>query len=630
MEKQLMITDEVLADLKASGICSIDAEWDPDAEIHEHDFELWGCGLSYFKGDEIIAHWVRLREDIQKLLNFVCEEQIPVVAHFGQADITAFLGARYDFPKDPDVRCTAIAFNMLYDELPESFLNLKKVLVPRFLNYTREGYMEASQDGPDTERFEIYAKYDVIDQIRLYKIAEEKLKALQLFSTYLLITKSIVPFSEMIMEGMPFCIDEAENLYHEFRNLQDKLEQSIYERIGRVNLASPTQLTRVLYKECKYYVKGLRKTAKGQIKTDAENIEKLAVKYPVCEMISAWRTCSKMIATYIDPFTEMYDKYGRVYDYFYLTGKTGRTSTKRFQLIPRNLGKNIRHSDHLKAEFSNLKLRRMFKAPEGKKLVVADYSSLEYRFAAIVAPEPAMIEMYQTYVCGMCNHTGKSNIPVKICPKCGETKNFKHGQDLHAAVRDAANAVGAGIDRDKAKNVSFCTIFNGTAFRLASMLALPVTACEKIQNSLFSKFPGIKQWHERTEKDLETKGYVKGIFGRRRKVDLKKRLEGKPSDKHVWIRKGCINELVNFPCQGGGCILGQIALRNTRNRLKKEGLWDRAKIICFIHDEIVIECDEDIAEQVLDILKYEMEHAVELPVPFSAEGSTAINWNDAK
>jgi len=629
----MFILEEHKNAILESGIVSLDIEYNPDSEYHDKDFRnnFWGNGLSYWKDGEIMSFWITDLEIIQELLDFLVDNDIEICGHYFQSDLVGYYGAGFKFKKDPIIRCTCIAFNFIFDEFEDKDLGLK-ALAKNFLGKDRDSFQESVSYGQHSPEFAQYAREDVEDQLKLYKFAEEKLKKLGLYDTYLIVTESVVPFAEMIKAGMPFDIDAAEDLFHKFCVLQDGIEDKIYEIIGRVDLNSPKQLQNRLFKELRYSVQGLKKNKTGY-STGAENIEKLALKYPAAELLSAYRSCEKAVNTYLQPFLEQYEEHGRVYDFFFLNSKTGRTRTKRFQLIPKEMGKNIRHSETLKAYFKDLKLRKMFKAREGKKLVVRDFSSLEYRTSAIAANDKVLIELYQTYEC-KCGCTGKSSKYVDKCPDCGTLEGkktgFQQGKDLHQFVCDVANSVGARIDRDKAKNVSFCTVFYGTAFRLSQMLNLPKNLCQQIQDALLSRFQGIKKWHSDTERIVDTTGEVRCFMGRRRKVNLKERLKGKPQENHIWIRKGCVNELINVTAQAPGCIIGQIAVQNFRKRMIKEELWDKVDIICFVHDEIVLEADEDIAEYCNTVLEYEMRSAVECDVPFPSEGGLFDDWNEAK
>jgi len=637
-EETLMINEFKLEEHKEnilkSGIVSLDIEFNPDASPHQKDFRehFWGNGLSYWKGDEVISFWITDKEVIQETLDFLVENHIEIVAHYAQSDIVGYLGAGFTFKEDPIIKCTCIAYNFIYDEWDDKDLGLK-TLSKVFLGKDRADFQESQSYGKDSPEFIQYAREDVEDQLRLYKMAEAKLKQLDLYDTYTIVSNSVMPFADMISAGIPFDPDAAEDLYHKFCILQEEVEENIYKIIGRVDLNSPKQMQNRLFKELRYTAKGLA-TNKTGYSTGAENIEKLAVKYPACELLSANRSCEKAVSTYLEPFLIQYEELGRVYDFFFLNSKTGRTRSKRIQLIPNEMGKNIRHNETLKAAFNDLILRRMFKAGKGKKLVVRDYASLEYRTSAIAANDAVMIELYQSYEC-KCGCKGKSSKYVEKCPECGTPEGkktgFTQGKDLHQFVCDVANSVGAGINRQKAKNVSFCTIFYGTAFRLSQMLGLPVDLCEKIQNSLLSRFQGIRNWHKQAERIVDTTGEVRCFMGRRRKVNLKERLANGKEENAKWIRKGAVNELINIGAQAPGCIIGQIAMQNFRKRMINKGWWKtKANIIIFCHDEIIVECDEDIAEEINEILKYEMVKAVECEVPFSTEGGVFNSWDEAK
>ena len=634
-----IMTNEVISNLIKSGVCSIDAEHDPKAFIQDSDFDLWGAGLSYLVDGKIVTHWLTERDDIQTALDVVCDNDLKMVCHFGQADITMFLGANYTFKKDPDVRCTAIAYNMLNENRSQSELGLKGGLLPRILKRTRAGFMECAANGPETDVFIQYAKDDVYDQLELYMIAEKALKEQNLYEVYKLVTKSIVPFSDMIYEGMPFSMENAEELYHKFTTLEEELEHAIYGAIGYIDLGSSAQLANRLFKQLRYSHKmdKMKKTKTGY-STGIENLKILAEKYEAAELLVAWRTCSKMKSTYIDPFCEQAERYGRVFDNWFLTSTTGRTKTKRFQLIPNGLGKNIKHNTTVKAAFSDLKLRKMIKAEEGHDLVVVDFSSLEYRTAAVASNDQKLINMYQAYKCSACGESGKSNKPIYCCPKCNAVEEFKHGEDLHSFMRDVSNRYGAGIDRSQAKGVSFCIVFGGGAWKLSQMLGLDERTCEKIMRALLDEFSGIEKWQKDMERKTKqgNKVETRDFFGRRRQIDIQERIAKDPYGNANNVRNKAKNELINFECQSPGCIICQIALRKTRQTLKDKGLWDMpdgrkgGRIVSMVHDELVLHAPSEIAEQVLEVTKDCMGNAITCAVPFNVEGDIAKTYAEAK
>lgn len=640
------LNEDIKEKILKSGICSLDIEYNPDYFYNDPEFKenFWGTGLSYYVGEEIEAFWIRDRDTIQSLLDFLTENSIPIVGHFFQSDITGFLAAGFTFKKDPIAYCTLIAVNFLNEELSDGQTGLK-TLVGKLLGKERTSFLENCGYGPESPEFELYAKDDVIDQLSLFKILQEQLEKEDLWDAYAIVTASVVPFGEMAFTGMPFDPDAAEDLYYKYSILEEELIENIYKHIGRINLNSPKQLSKRLFSEGKYHCPGLAVTEGGDYSTNFQNIEKLAEKYPVFELLSAKRTCSKAINTYLENFVSMYSKYGRVFDTYLLHSATGRTRTRVLQLLPKDPGDKIIHNQSLKDALSDLKMRKVFKASPGKVLISADLSSAEYRYAAVSSQDKKMIEMYKYYECKECGHTGSSGHVLRVCPKCGHSgSNFSQGRDLHAFMRDVSNRNGANIDRNRAKGVSFCIIFNGTPNKLMTILNLPYNNCKKIQTALLNEFKGINEWQQEVRNLIDNRPLLKSpsgktytnpycevrdIFGRRRRVNMEERLR-KGADNTVWVKKEAANQLINFKCQSPTCIHVQIALKNFRRRMIDEGLWGKVKVINMVHDQIDVECDEDIANEIAEKLRFEMENAVDIGIPTPSDCSIARNYVDCK
>lgn len=624
--------NEMIDFAKIAGICSLDNEWSPETIYHEEGFDLHGMGFSTTTPEgEVVAEYYTERQDIQKVLDELTEAGVGIVGHYFHNDIMAFWGAGYKFNHgDPLVLDTSIAYNLLFEELKENELGLKK-LVPKFLGYTIPTFEECSDDM-DSQVFIDYAKRDVITQLELYLKAKPELEKEDLHGVFKILCQSTVAFADVMFQGFHFDIDAAEEVFNKLCIIRDELEELITKQIGTVNLNSPKQLAQRLFNELGYTHPHLDVSKKtGLVSTGVDNLTKLAAKYPACEAIMAYKTCTKMISTYIEPLVELTSAYGpRIHTTFWLVSATGRTrsSGPNIQNVPGNIGKSIKLNEELKAAMSAIKLRSLYAAPEGSKLVVCDFSSLEYRTAAVAAPEPTLIDMYKYWKCEECGHEGSSSKVVECCTEC--QGKVKQGKDLHQFNCDLANEMGAGINRQAAKGVSFCVIFGGGAYRLGQMLKLPTKKCEQIISGILDKLPGFKTWHERSARLVKGNGIVREMFGRRRKVDIKQAMRERPQDAG-WIQKNATNQLVNFVAQAPACIIAQLATQNVRKRLIKEGLWgDQIRIVNFVHDEIVLEAKEEYAEYAFELLKHEMQTAVDIGVPLPVEGSIVDSWDQAK
>ena len=126
---------------------------------------------------------------------------------------------------------------------------------------------------------------------------------------------------------------------------------------------------------------------------------------------------------------------------------------------------------------------------------------------------------------------------------------------------------------------------------------------------------------KRVAEEAREKGYVETMFGRRRYL---------PELKSTNFNMRAFGERVarNMPIQGAAADIIKIAMIRVSDRLEREGL--QAKLILQVHDELIVECPEEEAEQVKSLLTEEMEQAVSLSVPMVAEANSGRTWYDAK
>ena len=119
----------------------------------------------------------------------------------------------------------------------------------------------------------------------------------------------------------------------------------------------------------------------------------------------------------------------------------------------------------------------------------------------------------------------------------------------------------------------------------------------------------------------KAQGYVSTVYGRRRYL---------PELKSANFNMRSFGERValNMPVQGTAADIIKLAMVNVHRRLKAEGL--KARLILQVHDELIVECPGEEAEQVRQILTEEMEHVVKLNVPLTVEAHCGNNWMEAK
>lgn len=364
-----------------------------------------------------------------------------------------------------------------------------------------------------------------------------------------------------------------------------QLEKLIYDLSGEeFNINSPKQLGEVLFD--KLQIPGGKKNKNGAYKTDADRLEKLAQKYPVVQLVLNYRQLSKLKSTYADGLLKVIDESdGRIHSTFNQTV----TTTGRISSTDPNL-QNIPVRTELGRE-----LRYMFIAKEGYVLLDADYSQIELRVLGSMAEDQTMIDA------------------------------FRNGDDIHAIT--ASKVFGVPLEfvtpdmRSSAKAVNFGIVYGISAFGLADNIGVSNRDAKMYIDSYFDKYSGIKRYLDRLVEDAKSNGFVTTAFGRRRYLP-------ELSSSNYMIRSFGERAAMNTPIQGTAADIIKLAMVRVEDALSKAGL--KAKLILQIHDELIIECPEDEIEKASEILKTEMESAVDLKAPLLAEVGVGKNWHEAK
>ena len=177
--------DKILEIAKEVGVCAVDLEHSPDYNWRDEDFadNFWGAGISVYDGEKFISEYMTDRDDVQKCITFLTENQIGVVGHYFHNDILMMLGAGFELEQDFKVIDTSLAYNLLFDEWDDSQLGLK-ALSRTVLDKERADFIVSSSHGKDSEEFKKYAIEDVEDQLKLWQLAEPKLEELGLIEVH--------------------------------------------------------------------------------------------------------------------------------------------------------------------------------------------------------------------------------------------------------------------------------------------------------------------------------------------------------------------------------------------------------------------------------------------------------------
>lgn len=363
------------------------------------------------------------------------------------------------------------------------------------------------------------------------------------------------------------------------------LTEKIYACAGEeFNINSPRQLSEILFE--KLHLPAPKKKKSGY-STDIKVLGKLSDKHEIIPLIMEYRSLSKLKSTYADGLFAAIDKSTyKVHSNF----KQTVTQTGRLSSTEPNL-QNIPARTEL-----GLEIRKMF-IPEkkGSKIVSADYSQIELRVLASMAKDEAMISA------------------------------FKSGDDIHAITASQVFSVPLSevtpLLRTRAKAVNFGILYGMGDFSLSQDLKITKAEAKSYIESYKSHYPAIAAFQEKTIEEAKKTGYVTTLFGRRRY------LPELLSDNFITRSLG-ERMALNTPIQGTAADIIKIAMVRVAERLKKENL--KSKLILQVHDELIVEAEENEVSAVVEILKYEMEHAASLMVPLSCSINYGGSWYEAK
>ena len=362
------------------------------------------------------------------------------------------------------------------------------------------------------------------------------------------------------------------------------LRKEIYELCGEeFNINSTKQLGVILFEKLGLTV--YKKTKNGY-STDVDILEKLKDEHPVIEKILEYRSLMKLNSSYVEglmPYIN--EKTKRIHSYFHQTiTATGRISSTEpnLQTIPTRyeLGK---------------KLRKVFKPEEGNIFIDADYSQIELRVLADISGDRNML------------------------------KAFRNDEDIHKQV--ASKVFEIPMDdvtkeqRTAAKAVNFGIVYGISDFGLAGQLDITRKRAKSYIEQYLDKYSGIKKFMDEIVEEAKEQGYVETLFHRRRYIPELK-------SNNYMVRQFGSRAAMNTPIQGTAADIMKIAMINVFKRIKEEGI--DAKIVLQVHDELILECSKDCAEEAKKVLKEEMENAAHLRIPLKVELSEADNWYEAK
>lgn len=587
--------NKIITKLEHASFIALDTE---TTSLDALEAKLVGLSLAFSAGDAVyipVGHSpTAVTEQLE--LNFVLETLKP----FLESETLGIIGQNIKYDQhvlaNYDIKLKGIiGDSMLASYIVESHLGHGlDELAARHLDWQTIHYEDICGKGAKQISFADVALEDAVNYaaedadvcLRLEQILRAQMDSAQL-ELYLQLE---LPVENILftMERKGVLIDKNELMHqsHELGNQLIKLTHEAEELAGQpFNLNSPKQLQTILFEKMKIPTTGLKKTASGGISTNEAVLEKLALDYPLPQLILKTRSLSKLKSTYTDKLPQLINpQTGRVHTtYAQAVAITGRLASNNpnLQNIP------VRTEE-------GRRIRKAFIAPEQAQLVSADYSQIELRIMAHLSNDATLIEAFQ--------------------------KN----QDIHrrtaAEIFAIEQAEVSSEQRRYAKTINFGLIYGMSEYGLAKTLNIELADAQHFIARYFARYPGVHEYMEKTKEQALQHGFVETIFGRRLYLPALKSHNGNE-------RAGALRAAINAPMQGTASDLIKRAMIAVQNWLVTEQL--NSHLIMQVHDELIVEVPDHELSLIKNMLPKLMSGVANLKVPLIADVGHGLNWDEA-
>jgi len=449
-----------------------------------------------------------------------------------------------------------------------------------------KGAKQITFDKVDLEQAGPYAAEDADITLQLHNVLHEKLAAEDsLMKVYREIELPLVNVLQR-MEYTGVKVD-SEMLKQQSKELAasiEQIEKQAHELAGEeFNLSSPKQIQHILFEKMELPV--IRKTPKGQPSTAEDVLTELAEDYELPKLLLQSRSLSKLKSTYTDKLPKMIQPHtGRVHtSYHQAVAQTGRLSSTdpNLQNIP------IRSEE-------GRKIRQAFVPEQGRIMLAADYSQIELRIMAHLSGDKGLLDA------------------------------FSNDLDVHSAT--AAEVFGLDIDevgteeRRAAKAINFGLIYGMSAFGLAKQLNITRFDAQDYIDVYFDRYPGVKDYMDKTRAQAHDDGFVETVFGRRLYLP-------EINSRNGMRRQYAERTAINAPMQGTAADIIKRAMICVDDAMMQSNF--DALMVMQVHDELVFEVAEDQLDDFSAMVSEQMQSAAKLSVPLIVSVDTGKNWDEA-
>ncbi|HEN20551.1 MAG TPA: DNA polymerase I, partial [Desulfobacteraceae bacterium] len=470
------------------------------------------------------------------------------------------------------------------DYLAQHYLNHRMIT---FQDVVGKGRNAVNFSEVDLDRAKEYSCEDADITLKLMNILDKKLREDKNEALFYGMEMKLLPvLMDMEMTGIRINSGFFRKMSADFADQLKALERKIFEEAGmEFNINSSQQVGYVLFE--KLNLPAQKKTVKTKkYSTDVKVLKKLAAfPHEIPKLMLRYRTLSKLKSTYLDALVEMVDqRTGRIHtSYNQTVTATGRLSSSNpnLQNIP------IRGEE-------GREIRKGFVAENGHCLISADYSQVELRVFAHYSQDGAFLEAYRM---NEDIHTITASEILGVDPS-----------SVNSEMRRIAKAINFGI------------IYGMGPQKLSDELGIDLKTAKDYITTYYERYKGVVRYKEEMIETARTKGYVSTLFNRIRYL---------PDINHSnrVIRAEAERMAVNTPIQGTAADLIKMAMINIHDRLAKERF--RARMILQVHDELVFETPEEEADELMPVIREEMEGVYSLSVPLTVDINKGLNWDEA-
>ncbi len=469
------------------------------------------------------------------------------------------------------------------------------ILTENYLHYSignledlrRRGKLREKIANLDKEDLSNFSNQQVDAIWQLYHIFSKQLEEIKISKLFTEIEMPLLKvLVKMEMQGFRIDAKMLSDYAITLLNEIEKISKEIIKLSGEeFNIASPKQLGEVLFEKMKLVEKA-KKTRSGQYSTSEETLLKLKDKHPIIEQILEYREIKKLLSTYIIVLPELINhNTKRIHTTFNQSvAATGRLSSinPNLQNIPIRTVRGRKTREAFVPRDDNF------------TLLSADYSQIELRIMASMSKDEGML------------------------------KAFNDGVDIHAATAAKVYKVSIlEVDRSmrsNAKSVNFGIIYGISAFGLSQNIGVSRTEAKQIIDGYFKEFPKIKEYMDFSIEKARENEFVATILGRRRYLK-------EINSRNGMLRAMAERNAINAPIQGSAADIIKKAMIDVQSEIEKQNL--KSKMLLQVHDELVFDMHKDEENLLKDLVKRNMENAVELDVPIIVDLGIGNNWLEA-